>query len=181
MGLSVGILPSLAIGVGAFCAGELVQRVTKKQDNTSISFYQTIMEAKNKNEQIARIVPKIEDPELVHTITEINQTVGKIINTIEKKPEKLKNANKFFNYYLPVTIDILNRYDEIENQSLTTEDSKKFMDSTKRMVIKINDAFKKQLSSLYQSDMIDTDAEMKVFDSMLKADGYNQEDDFDIK
>ena len=79
--------------------------------------------------------------------------------------------NNFFGYYLPVTINILTKYDEIENQKLNTEDSKKFMESTQKMVKKINEAFKKQLSNLYQSDMIDTDAEMKVFDTMLKSDG----------
>ena len=82
---------------------------------------------------------------------------------------------------MPVTIKILQRYDEIENQKLNTEDSKKFMESTQKMVKKINEAFKKQLSNLYQSDMIDTDAEMKVFDTMLKSDGYDVDDnDFKI-
>lgn len=82
---------------------------------------------------------------------------------------------------MPVTINILTKYDEIENQKLNTEDSKKFMESTQKMVKKINEAFKKQLSNLYQSDMIDTDAEMKVFDTMLKSDGYDVDDnDFKI-
>ena len=55
------------------------------------------------------------------------------------------------------------------------------MKSTQKMVKKINEAFKKQLSNLYQSDMIDTDAEMKVFDTMLKSDGYDVDDnDFKI-
>lgn len=133
------------------------------------------------NNKIEKIIPKIEDIELANIIKEISETATKIIDTIESKPEKLKKNNNFFNYYLPVTVNILNKYDEIENQRLTTEESKRFMESTKEMVTKINDAFKKQLSNLYQSDMIDTDAEMKVFDSMLKADGYNFEDDFKIK
>ena len=111
----------------------------------------------------------------------IHVTVSKIIETVEKKPDSYKKMNNFFNYYLPVTINILTKYDEIENQKLNTEDSKKFMESTQKMVKKINEAFKKQLSNLYQSDMIDTDAEMKVFDTMLKSDGYDVDDnDFKI-
>ena len=107
--------------------------------------------------------------------------MAKIIETVEKKPDSYKKMNNFFNYYLPVTINILTKYDEIENQKLNTEDSKKFMESTQKMVKKINEAFKKQLSNLYQSDMIDTDAEMKVFDTMLKSDGYDVDDnDFKI-
>lgn len=173
-------MPSLAIGIGAFCAGELVFHVAKKENAVRKSMNEIIMDAKTKNLQISKIIPKIEDPELVSMIKEINLTVEKIIKTVETKPEKYKKSQRFFDYYLPVTIDILSRYDEIENQKLTTKDSQKFMDNTKKMIDRINNAFKKQLSSLYQSDMIDTDAEMKVFDSMLKADGYN-DDDFDIK
>lgn len=173
------MVPSLAIGVGAFCAGELVFHVAKKENIVKKSMNEIIMEAKTKNLQIAKIIPKIEDPELVKMIKEINLTVEKIIKTVETKPDKYKKSEKFFNYYLPVTIKILNRYDEIENQKLTSEESQKFMESTKKMIEKTNNAFKKQLSSLYQSDMIDLDAEMKVFDSMLKADGYN-DDDFNV-
>ena len=46
---------------------------------------------------------------------------------------------------------------------------------------KINNAFKNQLSNLYQSDIVDTDAEMKVFEGMLKADGYDTSTDFKNK
>ncbi|MBR1802451.1 MAG: 5-bromo-4-chloroindolyl phosphate hydrolysis family protein [Clostridia bacterium] len=155
--------------------------MTKKEENgTTKTLYDTLTEAKQTNDQIEKMISKIEDPELVGWIKEIHETVSKIISTIEKKPEKYKATNNFFSYYLPVTMQILNRYDEIENQSLTSEESKKFMESTKNMVGKINEAFKKQLSNLYQSDMIDTDAEMKVFESMLKADGYHQDDDFNL-
>ena len=123
----------------------------------------------------------VEDIELVKNIQEIHDTASKIIEAVEKKPENYKKINNFFSYYLPVTINILNKYDEIENQRLNTEESQKFMKSTQNMMKKINDAFKKQLSSLYQNDIIDTDAEMKVFDTMLKSDGYDSEgNDFKI-
>lgn len=180
--MSVGVLPSLAIGIGAFGAGELIFRNSKKEVvEEKKSLYDALLEAKNKNSQIEKIIPQIEDMELVSNIKEIHETVAKIISTVEKKPEKYKKMNNFFDYYLPVTINILNRYDEIENQDLTTDESKKFMESTKEMIKKINNAFKKQLSNLYQSDMIDTDAEMKVFESMLQADGFNQDNDFNLK
>ena len=107
--------------------------------------------------------------------------MSKIISTVEKKPEKYKIMSNFFNYYLPATMNILTRYDEIENQRLTTQDGQKFMKSAEDMIKNINEAFKKQLSNLYQSDMIDSDAEMKVFYSMLKSEGYDAEVDFDVK
>ena len=55
------------------------------------------------------------------------------------------------------------------------------MKQTEKMMAKIDDAFKNQLAGIYQNDIIDTDAEMKVFDSMLKADGYDPSSDLKVK
>ena len=88
---------------------------------------------------------------------------------------KNKTANKFMDYYLPVCVKIVGRYDEIENQSLTSRDSKEFMQNGAKLLKATNKAFKKILNSLYQSDIVDADAEMKVFNSMLTADGYDEE------
>ena len=55
------------------------------------------------------------------------------------------------------------------------------MQQTESMIEKINNAFKSQLSNLYQADIVDTDAEMKVFETMLKADGYDTSNDFNKK
>ncbi len=131
---------------------------------------EVLKDAKNKNNQIYNMINKVNNRDLQKNIKEIFETVAKIIETIEKRPEKYKKMGNFFDYYLPVTLNILKRYDDIENQNLVSEDGKKFMKQTENMIEKINDAFKNQLSRLYQSDIVDTDAEMKVFESMLKAD-----------
>lgn len=117
---------------------------------------------------------------MVKQIKEITSSVTKIIATIEKEPKKYKKMNNFFEYYLPTTLNIIKKYDEIENQSLTSDEGKDFMLSTEKMIEKVNNSFKSQLSKLYQSDMIDTDAEMKVFNNMLNADGYSNENDLNI-
>ena len=85
------------------------------------------------------------------------------------------------NYYLPVTIKILSRYDDIENQKLNTKESEKFMKSVLDMTEKIKDAFNEQLNNMYQSEMIDTDAEIKVFEGMLKSDGFLDEINLNIE
>ena len=45
------------------------------------------------------------------------------------------------------------------------------MKKADKMIDDTNNAFKSILSNLYQNDIIDTDADMKVYDMMLKADG----------
>lgn len=167
------------MGAAAFGAGELLLSNNKKTvslKETDRSLYEILETAKGQNKSILNMIPNIEDEEIRRDLNEIHETVDKIIFTISTKPNKKKKVNNFFDYYLPVTVKILNRYDEIENQRLVSEDGKQFMEKAKQMIHEIKEAFKKQLASLYQSDLVDADAEMKVLDSMLKSDGFDSTD-----
>lgn len=184
--LDKSILLSLVIGFIAFCAGNVLffyksfekTTVVKSKNN---SLYGAINKAKNENAEIYSMINKIEDKDLQKNIRELHETASKIIDTISKNPEKMSKVSNFFEYYLPVTLKILVRYDEIENQELDNEEALKFMKKTEDMISKIEKSFKVQLSNLYEADIIDTDAEMKVFEQMLRADGFNDMDDFNIK
>ena len=120
------------------------------------------------------MVDKIDDDDMSKDLEDIAKTSSKIINHIEESHLENKTANKFMDYYLPVCVKIVSRYDEIENQSLTSKDSKEFMQNTGKILKATDKAFKKILNSLYQSDIIDADAEMKVFNTMLTADGFDE-------
>ena len=177
LALSLPVLPSVLIGACAFGAGELVfgdKKLTLKDTNRNL--YDILELAKRQNKHILDMIPLIEDESIQKELNEIHESVSKIINTISKNPEKSRQANNFFDYYLPITIKLVDRYDEIENQKLTSKDSKTFFQSTNKMIHEINKAYKSILSSLYQSELVDMDAEMKVFDSLLKADGYRDAD-----
>jgi 5-bromo-4-chloroindolyl phosphate hydrolysis protein len=174
LGLAIPLLPSLLIGAAAFGAGELAfgeNKLTLKDKDPSLYF--VLEKAKKQNKHILDMIPKIENENIQKELNEINDSVTKIIDTIEKEPKKLKKVNNFFEYYLPVTIKIVDRYDEIENQKLSSAESKKFFESTDKMIKEINKSYKKILAELYKSDIVDMDAEMKVFNSLLKADGFN--------
>ena len=176
LALSAPILPSLLIGAAAFGAGELVfgdYKLTLKETNRSL--YDMLEDAKKQNKHIVDMIPMIEDVGIQKELNEINDSVTKIIDTISKNPKKIDQTDNFFDYYLPITVKLVDRYDEIENQKLSSEESKKFFASTNKMVKEINKAYKKILDNLYKKDLVDMDAEMKVFNSLLKADGYNDE------
>ena len=54
------------------------------------------------------------------------------------------------------------------------------MVKTSSMLDKIEIAFQEQLNALFAADMLDANAEMKVFDTMLKSDGISGESDFKL-
>ena len=124
--------------------------------------YHKLQRAKKQNSHILESIPKVENEELRIELNEINDTTTKIIETIEKNPDKEKKLKNFFDYYLPVTVKLLDRYDEIENQRLNSKDSKKFNENTLKTIKEINSVFKQFLNSLYEDDMTDANVEIKV-------------------
>ena len=195
LGLEFALLPAVVVGVVAYAAGNMIfstgntnnglEEMTNTMKFTSDGVNEGKLEnvlakAARENAQIYFMINKIDDPNVVRRIRSLHEIVAKIIAAVKKAPNKLKQAEKFFSYYLPTTVNFLNKYDEIENQQIGTEEMQDFMDKTEKMLEKIEIAFKSQLNNLYKSDMMDTDAEMKVFDTMLKSDGISGEQDFKI-
>lgn len=183
LALGIGALPAAAIGVAAYGAGSLIFKNRTKLDiSDDITFEdkEALRKAQDMVKNIRDISTKLESSNLIKNTKEICNTSDKIINTAIEKPEKIRKIRNFLNYYLPVTYRILERYDEIENQKLNTSETRKFMNSVEDMIVKIKQAFEQQLSNIYQTEMIDTDAELKVFESMLKSDGFIENIDFNM-
>ena len=174
VGMSIALAPALAIGCVAFGASELVLSSFKTKYNlkdADRSLYNKINDAKKQNKEILKLIPKVESNTTRKNLSEIHMTVDRIITAVETNPNKAKRIDNFFDYYLPVLIKIVDRYDEVENQKLISKEGKDFMQKADKMIADTNKAFETILSSLYQKDIMDADAEMKVYNLMLKADG----------
>ena len=174
VGMSIALAPALVIGCAAFGASELVLSGIKGKESlkdVDRELYNKITKAKKQNREILDLVPKVESKETKKNLMEIYDTVIKILNTVQFNPKKAKKINNFFDYYLPVLIKIVSKYDEVENQKLKSQEGKDFLVKADKMIKDTNSAFSNILASLYQSDIIDADADMKVYDLMLKADG----------
>ena len=178
LALSVTLLPSLALGAGAYLASELVLTGKKKEEiiTGELSLKDKIKNARLENKHIKEMKDEINNIEVKQHLEDIYKTTNKILNTIEKNNLSNRTTNKFLDYYLPVCVNIIDRYDEIENQELTSKDSKKFMKNSINMIDETKKAFLKVLDSLYQNDIENNEAEMKVFNQMLISDGYNEDE-----
>ncbi len=176
LGLMVPLAPSLALGAASFLASELIMNGSKvKEEIKELSLKDKVNNSRKQNLHIKEIIKNIDDEEVKEYLEDITKTTNKILSTIEKNNLNNRTVNKFMEYYLPVCVKIVDRYDEIENQMLTSSDSKKFMNDSKKIIKDTSSAFKKILNSLYQSDILNADAEMKVYNAVLKSDGYEDE------
>ncbi len=175
LALAVPLAPALVVGGAAFLASELVINSNKKiQERIEPTFKDRVNESKRNIKYLKEMVDKIDDSDVSQDLDNICKSANKIITRIEENELQNKTAKKFMDYYLPVCVKLVGRYDEIENQSLTSKDSKEFMQNTAKLLKATNKAFKRILNSLYQNDIVDADAEMKVFNTMLTADGFDE-------
>ncbi|MBQ6285950.1 MAG: 5-bromo-4-chloroindolyl phosphate hydrolysis family protein [Bacilli bacterium] len=176
LAVGIPIIPALAVGAAAFVGSELLMSKTNifvfdKVDEKNVE--QVLNDARMKNKFILDMVLKVDDEEVQEYLRGINTTTGKIISTVQKNRKKIKQSEKFFTYYLPITVGIVEKYDDIENQRLSSKDAKKYFESSKETLREINSSFKKILNNMYESDIENATADMKVLNNILKSDGYS--------
>ena len=177
LAVGIPILPALAFGAAAFVGSELLMSKTvfhafDKVDEKN--FDKVLNDARKKNKYIIDMVKKIDDEDVKKYLKSISVTVEKIINTVSSNNKKIKQSEKFFTYYLPITVGIVGKYDEIENQKLSSKDAKKFFENAHDSLKEIDISFKKILDNLYESDIEDASADLKVLNNILKSDGFNE-------
>lgn len=174
LALNIGILPSLISSTLAFSATSLITKDNEldKLGTKNLNAYKTLLQnSKVYIRKLKEITPSLENVQIQENVKEITNTSNKIIERLQRNPENISQMTNFLNYYLPITLKILNKYDEIENENLTSKDSKKLMNRILTLIENINNAFNTQLNNLYSTDMVDINAEIKVFESLLKSDG----------
>lgn len=173
--LNLGLAPSLITSVAALGASSLIFKNDYDLDDLGIDnakeYLELLQESEKNVTKLKQMKDKIQNTDIRGKIININKTTDKIIKVLHKKPDKISSASKFLNYYLPVTIKILERYDEIEEQKLNSSSSRDFENKVNQMISNIEIAFDNQLNNLYNEEFIDTNAEIKVFEAMLKSDG----------
>ncbi len=178
--VKIDLVISLIIAVLAYIAGVLVFRKNKRFDENlvvSSNSFQDVMDyGVEYINKIHEFGFKVENKELIANINNICESSKKVLLRVKEKPEKVKYVKKFISYYLPLTIKILEQYDKIEDEKLGSAESKEFMKSVEDLIKKINIACQEQLNKMYEGDFVNINADIKVFESMLKSDGLVDND-----
>lgn len=121
--------------------------------------------------EMRRLNDSIEDPVLSGQIDHIEATTGKIFAYIMSHPDQKGQIRRFLNYYLPTTLKLLNAYDRLDEAGISginIDGAKGRISEVMRAIV---DGFDRQLDALYQGEVMDINAEIKVLQSLLTGDG----------
>ena len=114
----------------------------------------------------------IPDESMTEDISRMERASADIFRFIEAHPEQAPQIRKFMNYYLPTTLKLLNSYQRLSAQSAKGENITSTMFNIAGMMHTVANAFEKQLDALFTDEAMDVSADISVFETILKQEGF---------
>ncbi|HIV34422.1 MAG TPA: 5-bromo-4-chloroindolyl phosphate hydrolysis family protein [Candidatus Blautia intestinigallinarum] len=109
-------------------------------------------------------------------ISHMEMVVQKIFQRAKEHPEVIPDLDKLMDYYLPVTVKLLDAYEDLIVQPVQGENilnSKKEIEDT---LDTLNIAFEKLLDSIFQEEAWDISSDISVLKTVLAQEGLTKDD-----
>ena len=137
-----------------------------------------IYQGKRAIADIRRLNDEIPDERISAQIDLIERLTAQIFDCVRKNPKKLSQIRQFLNYYLPTTIKLMEQYVTLQNQSLKTENITEGMQKIEDLLDKVIIAFQRQLDALFEADVVDITADIRVMEQMMASEVLTNKKDF---
>ena len=137
-----------------------------------------IYQGKRAIADIRRLNDEIPDERMSAQIDLIERLTAQIFDCVRQHPEKLSQIRQFLNYYLPTTIKLMEQYVTLQNQNVKTENITEGMQKIEDLLDKVIVAFQRQLDALFESDVVDITADIRVMEQMMASEGLTEKKDF---
>ena len=121
--------------------------------------------------EMGRLYGTIKDETVREKINEIMLITDKIMQDAIQDPDDIPQIKKFFSYYLPTTIKLLNTYDRMGSTGVESENIDKTMTNIDEMLDVAIEAYKKRLDSLFENQAIDIETDIDVMNQLLANEG----------
>lgn len=139
-----------------------------------------VQEVLDKGEEYIRKIHESNDAipgeEISAKIAQMERIVEQIFQRAEEHPEIIPDLKKMMDYYLPMTIKLLDAYEEMDRQPIqgeTIRASKKEIEAT---LDTLNGAFARLLDSVFQDTAWDVSSDISVLHTMLAQEGLTGSD-----
>lgn len=156
------------------------ERIQAEQKKNRESISPEVQEVLDKGNEFLDKIHKSNDAipgvEISAKISRMELIVEKIFERAEKHPEIIPDLKKMMNYYLPMTVKLLDAYEEMDEMPVQGENiqsSKKEIEDT---LDTLNQAFEKLLDSVFQETAWDVSSDISVLHTLLAQEGLTDDD-----
>ena len=114
--------------------------------------------------------------EISAKISRMDLIVEKIFERAQKHPEIKPDLKKMMTYYLPMTVKLLDAYEEMDRMPLQGENIKSSKKEIEDTLDTLNQAFEKLLDSVFQDTAWDVSSDISVLHTLLAQEGLTDDD-----
>lgn len=125
--------------------------------------------------EIESLNEQIPDHEMSARMKQMTILTDQILDVVDKQPEKKPKIRQMMNYYLPTVIKLLKQYLLLQEQEVTGENIEQGKEKIRNMLEDVNAALKKQLDDMFEADLVDITAEIRVMEKKLAAEGLTDD------
>lgn len=125
--------------------------------------------------QIRKCNDDIPGEEISEKISRIELLIQRIFNRAKAHPEVVPDLKKLMDYYLPMTVKLLNAYADMDAQPVqgeTIENSKREIEAT---LDTLNLAFENLLDDLFADTAMDVSSDISVLNTLLAQEGLTED------
>lgn len=122
-------------------------------------------------DQIRRCNDAIPGEEISRKIFRMEDIVCRIFRRAEADPEVIPDLKKLMDYYLPMTVKLLNAYAQMDAQKVQGENIQASKREIEETLDTLNLAFEKLLDDLFEDTAMDVSSDISVLQTLLAQEG----------
>lgn len=158
--LNFGLIISLLLTVGVYVGAIFFfkEKDVRKYDPNIIMHYCYLIS------KLVHYSEMTDDKVLSKNIKEITDEAERIIVMLEQKLNKVTQVYDSFDYFLPLTIKVVEEYQGLKNKEKLTAEELKFMNNSLKYLDNIELEFKKLLENMNYTKMLDINSSIEIFE-----------------
>lgn len=117
----------------------------------------------------------ISDAELSKQLKRMQRTAKNLLSNLEQNPNRIPLAYKFIDYYQDRAVKIVKQYQELEATHLSTDKIEDLKSRMRTTLSALDEAYKDQFEHVLNDQIISADAELKVMEQQLDAEGIKRQ------
>ena len=126
--------------------------------------------------EIRRCNDLIPGQEISDKISRMEIIVEKIFDRAEAHPEIIPDLKKMMDYYLPMTVKLLNAYADMDAQPIQGETIRTSKQEIEDSLDTLNLAFENLLDDLFSDTAMDISSDISVLQTLLAQEGLTEDD-----
>lgn len=126
--------------------------------------------------EIRRCNDDIPGVEISEKISRMELIVQKIFDRAQKHPEIIPDLQKLMDYYLPMTVKLLNAYADMDAQPIQGENIQNAKREIEQSLDTLNQAYEKLFDSVFMETALDVSSDISVLHTMLAQEGLTEDE-----